>query len=45
MAIMKKQRKIRSAKILFTKDSPFKMRVIRNKKKFTRKIKHRRKNG
>jgi hypothetical protein len=39
-------RKVRTAKNLFVKDSPFKPRIIRNKKAFSRKIKHKgQKNG
>ena len=32
--------KSRFAKILFGKDSPFKQKVVRNKSKYTRKMKH-----
>jgi len=33
-------KKVRAARMLFTKDSPYKMRVIRSKKTYTRKLKH-----
>ena len=33
-------RKIRTAKALFVKDSPYKPRVVRNKKAYCRKLKH-----
>ena len=37
----KKQKpKSRYAKVLFDKDSPFKQRVVRNKTKYIRKLKH-----
>ena len=36
----KKMRKIRTAKALFVKDSPYKPRIIRNKKTYCRKLKH-----
>lgn len=35
-----KKLKSRFAKVLFDKDSPFKQKVVRNKSKYTRKIKH-----
>jgi len=35
-----KKLKSRFAKILFGKDSPFKQKVVRNKSKYTRKMKH-----
>lgn len=34
---------MRAHKILFIKDSPFKQRVVKNKKSYTRKIKHKNK--
>jgi len=36
----KKMRKIRTAKALFVKDSPYKSRVVRSKKAYCRKLKH-----
>ena len=33
-------RKVRVAKDMFVKDSPFKPRVVRNKKAYCRKLKH-----
>ena len=33
-------KKVRTAKMLFTKDSPYKMRVVRSKKEYSRKLKH-----
>jgi hypothetical protein len=38
--IMRKQKKIRLAKMLFTKDSAFKPRVVRDRTKYTRKEKY-----
>ena len=35
-----KKLKSRFAKILFGKDSPFKQKVVKNKSKYTRKMKH-----
>jgi len=37
-------RKVRSSKAMFVKDSPYKPRVVRNKKSYCRKIKHKRTN-
>ena len=37
---MKQPRKPRTAYILFAKDTPFKPKVIRNRKKYSRKVKH-----
>ena len=34
-------RKVRSAKAMFVKDSPYKPRVVQNKKAYSRKKKHR----
>lgn len=42
--MVRKQRKPRLAKVLFVKDSPFKSRIIKSKKAYTRKAKHRAKN-
>jgi len=36
----KKMRKVRVAKDMFVKDSPFKPRVVRSKKEYSRKLKH-----
>ena len=33
-------KKVRTSKVFFVKDSPFKPRIVRNKKAFSRKIKH-----
>jgi hypothetical protein len=33
-------RKVRVAKDMFVKDSPFKPRVVRSKKEYSRKLKH-----
>ena len=38
---MKKQKpKSRYAKVLFNKDSPFKQKIVKNRTKYTRKLKH-----
>ena len=37
---MKQPRKLRTAYVLFAKDTPFKPKVVRDKKKYTRKVKH-----
>ena len=36
----KEMHKVRTAKVLFVKDSPYKSRTIRNKKAYCRKLKH-----
>jgi hypothetical protein len=42
--MMRKHSKSRLAKVLFVKDSPFKPRLVKSKKTYTRKAKHRVKN-
>jgi hypothetical protein len=37
---MRKQKKPRTAYVLFAKDTPFKPKVVRDKTKYTRKVKH-----
>jgi hypothetical protein len=42
MAIMKKKQKPKSryAKVLFDKNSPFKQKIVKNKTRYIRKLKH-----
>jgi len=37
---MKQPRKPRTAYVLFAKDTPFKPKVVRDRKKYSRKVKH-----